>query len=335
MQVIPLSSPYAPVDLKENRSITIGNFDGCHLGHQSLIKSAKEAAEKFKISSSALSFNPHPEAFFMRQETKSDQLFTLKQKVRAMSELGLDQVFIQTFNENLSSMHHDEFIDKYLCHHLKCRSVVVGGNFKFGFKRLGTSDYLKSKFESRKFHVNICEAEKFEDSPVSSTRIRKALNHNGSVEEAQRMLGRPYMLEGVVSRGDQLGRKIGFPTMNLESIEQLIPADGVYVGWAWISSRSKQKNPSIMVEPDTTFLTMINIGTRPTIEGQSKQLRVEAHVIGLKIEADELYDQRVALYFGQRLRSEMAFPSVEHLKTQLQRDRGEALSRRSSLRFRV
>ena len=154
-------------------------------------------------------------------------------------------------------------------------------------------------------------AAKYNNDFISSTRIRKGLLHNGSVAAAQIMLNRPYMVEGIVTRGDQFGRKLGFPTINLSHLNQLIPANGVYAGWVWCKSRSNVSAAPIMHSSSDLMLAVINIGSRPSLKMDQSELRIEAHIVNEQIGEDELYNQPASIYLCQRLRDEMSFKDIE------------------------
>lgn len=333
MQLFNLNALGENPQLDSDVAVCIGNFDGLHLGHQALIERCRIIADKLGIRSAVLTFSPHPEEFFLRHGKSEELLFTLEQKVRAMDEVSIDYLFIQAFHERLAQLSPRQFIEDYLQRGLRAKAIIVGDNFRFGYQRAGDSAYLKEFCHQQGLVADTVTAEHFNGQVISSTRIRKSLLHNGNVAEVRAMLGRPYLVEGVVTRGDQLGRKLGFPTANLIHIDQLIPANGVYAGWAWIPSRQKSQPHKIMRSSDALNLAVINIGHRPTVTLDQPELRVEAHIIDEDLHPDELYSQKIYLYLCQRLRGEMRFGSLEELKVEIQNNVDQTKNLKSQISF--
>lgn len=304
-----------PPSLTRN-AITIGNFDGCHLGHQKLIRSTIEAAQRFGAVPSSLTFFPRPELFFNPELAKEGSLFSESMKSRAFLETGLSAHYIQDFSEAISQMPPDIFFKSVLVDELRANAVIVGENFRFGHGRSGDTGYLKKCGAQYDINTVIENFAELDAHTVSSTRIRKVLKQ-GLVAEAASLLGRPYLLEGTLIKGDQLGRTIGFPTLNLHTDTQLIPGPGVYCGYVWVQGLVAGDLPKVTQLPAGILPAVFNIGNRPTVNGST--LRVEAHVL-CAFSKNDCYDIKAGFYFAQRLRDEMRFEGLDQLKAQIGRD---------------
>jgi riboflavin kinase/FMN adenylyltransferase len=324
-KVFKSAGAFTAPDLAPGCIVTIGNFDGCHIGHQSLIRSAIELANSSNSTSKntavaavALSFSPRPEAFF--HGVKNERLlFTENQKTRAFAELGLNAQIIQTFDEPFSRLSHEDFYQKFLLQGIKARGILVGENFRFGHDRLGDTEFLKKKAKTSQTKIIIGQASLDSGKIVSSTRIRAALSQSGNVKHAEKMLGRPYMLEGVIKKGDQLGRQLGVPTANLEDVRQIIPAFGVYAGYV-VLNKGEQNNISVTSLPKAAVPAVFSIGVRPTLARLEPVVRIEAHLLHGAYGANELYDYKAGFFFQHRLRGEEHFANLEQLKKQMQED---------------
>lgn len=305
--------------LSKKTSVTIGNFDGCHIGHQLLVRSAREFGLKHQASPVALSFAPRPEAFFRGLEAE-DSLFNPWQKRRAFAELGLDALIEQTFDAEFARIDALTFAKDYLIRSLGARAICVGQNFRFGRGRHGTAAWLQQQGDELGLDVHVCAPATDEQGVVSSSRIRQALMA-GDVDHAQAQLGRPYLLEGRVVSGDRLGRTLNFPTANLAPNQQLIPKPGVYAVRALCyPQHAAETAPPIMQVPKTCWIAACNIGYRPTLGQAAPKLRIEVHVLGQSLGEDALYDLNMAIYFDKRLRDEQKFGSLDELRHQIARD---------------
>lgn len=301
-------------------ALTIGNFDGCHVGHQSLISRALELALEMKLASASLTFWPRPDVFFNPEREASGSLFTESMKSRAFHECGISVHYTQEFNNLVSQMAPESFFETVLIQRLRAAAIVVGENFRFGKGRTGDGAFLKSCGRKQAVVTEIKSFATFEGDTVSSTRIRNALRI-GDVGRAAKMLGRPYLLEGTLRKGDQLGRTIGFPTLNLATDGQLLPANGVYAGFVWVKGICEGDAPKMMSVPPDSLPAAINIGVRPTVSGTS--LRIEAYVLSEFPHRDS-YDQKAGFYFTHRIRSEERFSGLCELKQQIQDDIAQA-----------
>jgi riboflavin kinase/FMN adenylyltransferase len=298
--------------------VTVGNFDGCHRGHQELISIVNRMKESGSSRSLAVSFSPRPEGFF-RGLDPANSLFTDAQKSQALKELGIDEVIIKKFDGEFAKKTHDSFFYDFLVRELGATAICVGSDFCFGFQRKGDANWLRAQAEIGNVRVHLCPPVLWRSEPVSSTRIRRAIAEDGMIEDAAEMLTRPYFVEGVIEKGDQLGRTIGFPTANLGGIHQLLPKSGVYFGYVWASA-DRNSCPSIMKVPNNTWPAVMNVGTRPTVTTLQPQKRVEAHILSGDIGLDQLYGYKAGFYFVSRLRDEQKFANLDCLKVQIAAD---------------
>ncbi len=283
------------------RVITIGSFDGLHRGHQFLVGRARELARSVGGELCVLTFEPHP-ARALAPDLSPPLLMPPQRKVRALYALGADRVLQQSFDKDFAALEAAAFVSTVLREHLGAGWVVVGDDFTFGRDRAGRTEDLARLGAQAGLSVEIVPRLAVEGITVSSTAVRSFLLQ-GNAGGAQLLLGRPYAIEGPVVRGFGRGRKIGFPTLNIATSDELLPAPGVYVCSVWDDPR----HPAL---PAVT-----NVGTSPTF-GPGK-LRVEAHLIGA---SGDWVDRPVALAFWERLRPEQVFGNVKALIAQIGRD---------------
>lgn len=282
--------------------VAIGFFDGVHRGHQSLILRASKTAHDRGVRSVVITFDRHP-LEVVNPGARPPLLMTLDQRLRALAAQPVDLVVAVPFDDDLRHLSASDFVQHVLAGPVQAQHVVVGGNFRFGHKAAGdvtTLADLGPVFDFTSEGVTLLQ---MDDVVVSSTEIRAALE-NGRVEQAARWLGRPHMVEGIVIRGDQRGRELGYPTANLQvNNRAAIPAEGVYAG--------------LFRLPDGTWHPAASsIGLNPTFGGVT-QIRVEAFLIDW---AGDLYGVEAAVDFRHRLRAQVKFDSVEDLITQMAED---------------
>ena len=298
-------------------ALTIGNFDGCHLGHRALIARSVQAARSEGLKSAIMTFDPHPEIFFGRLPG-GRLLFTVEQKMEALAALGVDGVILQAFDQTFALKSATAFALELIEVVPPVRVVTIGSNFHFGAKRSGNAAVLREILESRGVRIDVADLSDGTGSPISSSRIRDMIA-SGRVEEAQKLLGAPYRILGLVQHGDKLGRTIGVPTANVGGINQLLPGNGVYaVKLSTLPHRHTSSPESSLVG-----YGVCNVGTRPTVGGV--ELRTEVHV--LDRQDLDLYDRQVSVQFMSRLRDERKFSGVEELKKQIAADITEARKR--------
>ena len=279
--------------------IAIGNFDGLHLGHQKVISEAKQKAKKNKLPFGVMTFEPVPVMFFKRSN-RDHRINSLHQKISQLKKLKLDFLIIIKFNKNFSSLTAEEFIKKIICKKTKCRFLYVSKNFKFGFKRQGNIKTLK-KFEKEFNYKNIItNPYKKNKKTISSTLIRKKIRA-GKIEFVNKLLNRKWCIEGKVIKGKKRGRKIGFPTCNINLSNYVVPKLGVY---------------SVKVSTDNFNKDGIaNIGYRPTFNGQN--LLLETNIFGIN---KNLYNKVIKVNFKKFIRPEKKFKNFVILKKQIKLD---------------
>ena len=296
--------------------VTIGNFDGCHLGHQALIAKAFEISRLYKLRVITYTFDPAPQEFFLKDKAPQ-RLFNRSLKQRSLAELGVEEVIFQDFDQDFSQVTHQAFYQEHLRVKLNAQAIVTGENFKFGNNRQGDAKFLQNAGEKDGVIVATVPPVTLEGDSISSSRVRQLLSE-GNVQLATKLLGRPYMMEGAISKGNQLGQKLGFPTANLENYSQLIPKSGVYVGYAML-----QKNPQVMHISKDAIPMVVNIGIRPTLIQQGR-ITIEAHFLAGDYAAESLYGNPLALYFTDYLREEKKFANQDELVNQVSKDIGKA-----------
>lgn len=283
---------------------TLGNLDGVHRGHQVILSNLVQDARRVEAETMVVTFTPHT-----RKVLKPDEDFrplsTTPEKLRRLSEAGIDHVLVLPFAEGISEMTAAEFVEEVLWEPLRVRTMYVGHDCAFGKDRVGDARYLTSEGRRLGFHVNLVDPLMVGGRRVSSSAIRHALSL-GDLEVANRLLGRDHVISGTVLRGFRLGREIGFPTANIKDEGICLPPNGVYAGWALCEDGSKHG-------------TMVNIGVRPTFGGEN--LSIEAHLFNFD---SNLYGQELRVQLRARLRAEVAFGDAEALKNQLRKDAIEA-----------
>jgi riboflavin kinase/FMN adenylyltransferase len=284
----------------ETSCLTIGNFDGVHLGHQKLILRTLEKARKHGQSCIVVTFDPHPLRVLVGPNTPPFITLT-EQKVELISKLGPEITVILPFNRELAALPPDEFVRKYLMNGLAMREMVIGYDYAFGKKRAGNYEMLKAMGEQEGFGVERIPPVLVEGAVVSSTRIRDMVQA-GKVWDARRLLGRFYIVRGQVQHGrDRGGKLLGFPTANLKLTDELVPLTGVYAVWAVINKKPMK--------------AVANIGFNPTFGNDA--ISVEIHVLDFN---GDLYGQSLDVHFVQRLRAEKKFSGLDELKAQISRD---------------
>lgn len=297
-----------PTQVYPPTAVTIGNFDGCHRGHQLLLATTVRLARSHAQRSVVLSF---ADGVQLPGAPPVERLFTAAQKLRSFTESGLDVCLLPKF-QAVSSISHQEFLQDRLRGHLNMQQLVIGTDFRFGYQRRGNAAWLQ---QQQGFELTTIAPLKQGGQRISSSAIRELLAQ-GNVEVAAQMLGRAYMLEGKVQRGQQRGRELGAPTANLGAVTQLLPADGVYAGWTVLAETS-----SVLTLPTDRLPSVINIGTRPTVTRNGART-IETHIIGTKL--GETYDRKIFVFFVKRLRAEQQFPDLAALRARIKLDIAEA-----------
>lgn len=282
---------------------TIGNFDGVHLGHQTIIEQVQEQSEKLQLPSVVMVFEPQPREFFQGRDAPP-RLMEFRQKLEALAALGVDVLLCMPFNEQFRQYSGMGFIKDILIDGLQVQHLVVGDDFRFGCDRSGDFALLEQVGRDAGFTVENTRTVMSGGERISSSRIRKSLHHN-QLEEVAGLLGAPYSISGRVVYGRQLGREIGAPTANI-MLKHVPALRGVYVVRAELSDGTPQTG-------------VANIGLRPTVDGKAPSL--EVHLFDF---AGTLYGQRLTVTFLHPLRDEVRFESVDALKTQIEQDMRDA-----------
>ena len=279
--------------------VTVGTFDGVHRGHQVLVGRAKRAAGESLHPVVAYTFDPHPARLFAPSAPKT--LMPLDRRVAALRAAGADLVLVERFDEALAQVEAEDWVERFLGR-LRPEHVVVGFNFSYGRGRRGDPEHLRAMGDRLGFTVEVVEAVSVDGRIASSTEVRRAVAA-GRVDEARRLLGRPFTVVGRVERGDQRGRRLGFPTANIRPEHEQLPALGVYAGWL-----ERLDGP----HAGARHAAVVNVGRRPTFGLDA--ITVEAHALDAR---PELYDARVAVELVERLRGERAFDGPEALRAQI------------------
>lgn len=286
--------------------ITIGTFDGVHIGHQKIIKRLITTAKKEGLESVILTFFPHPR-MVLQKDANIKLLNTISERQEILEQTGLDHLIIKSFTKDFANLSAHDYVKNILVDELHAKHIIIGYDHRFGKNRSANIENLKTYGKEFDFEVEEISAEDIENVAVSSTKIRSALN-NGDIATANSYLGYHYFLTGTISKGKGLGKQIGFPTANIhiEEAYKLIPKNGVYV----VKSQSNQQ----------TVFGMMNIGTNPTVNG--KQQSIEVHFFDID---ENLYGKTVRVELLHRLRDEQKFGSVALLQEQLKMDRENSL----------
>jgi riboflavin kinase / FMN adenylyltransferase len=281
--------------------VAIGVFDGVHLGHQQVIRQMIADAEQQEAIAVVITFDRHPNTVVAPVRTP-ELIYWLPQKLRAVESLGAEVTWLIHFDEAFSRQTGEEFIRRLARDFGHVHSICVGSSFTFGHKRSGNVDLLRQLGGELHFTVHGLAAIALDGQVVSSTRIRDAIR-GGQLDLASQMLGRGYALAGEVVPGDGIGKKVGFPTANIDVPGLVLPPNGVYA----VHARLGQ----------TAHRAVLNIGVRPTFKDAKPQRRVEVHLLDFD---DKIYGQELELTFAARLRDEQKFPSVDALRAQIARD---------------
>lgn len=301
---------HAYPDLHKGSAVSIGNFDGVHLGHQAILEKLCDKALELGIPSVVVLFEPQPREFFIKQRGISQgvsqppaRLMRLRDKLHALRFSGVDYVLCIRFSPQFAQLSADEFISSLLVKQLNVRYLSVGDDFRFGYKRSGDFNLLRNAGLKYRFAVEDSHTHSLAGERISSSLIREALS-NDDLELAEKLLGRPYSIRGRVAHGNKLGRTIGFPTANIMLNRLVTPIQGVY---------------AVQVETaQGKFNGIANVGNRPTINGTKPLL--EVHIFDFQ---GDLYGKAIAVSFLHKVRNETKFENFEALKLQIEQDVAE------------
>ena len=301
MQILRgLYSPGTPLLAPQPVALTIGNFDGVHLGHQALLNELRAAAQTRGLQTAVVIFEPHPREFFTPQQAPA-RLTSLREKLEFFAGMGIDRVHICRFNAHFAQMSAADFIHA-LHEKLSAKFVLIGDDFRFGSGRAGDFALMEKIASQRGFAVQAVHSVMRDGVRISSTAIRTALAA-GQMRTAQRYLGRHYSISGRVEHGDGLGRKIGFPTANIQLKHNLPPLSGIFVVQAHAEGMGVLQG-------------VASLGVRPTVKHDAKPV-LEVHLFEF---AQQIYNKHLRVEFLQKLRDEEKFPNVDALTRQIELD---------------
>ncbi len=290
----------------KNAVITTGAFDGVHIGHQEIISRMKQIALEIKGETVIVTFHPHPRKVISSIPGEIKQLTSLDERIELLSQSGIDHLVVVNFDYAFSNLTADAYVKTFLFDHFHPHTILVGYDHRFGNGRNGNFELLQKFGIELGFKVEQIHEKIIDHEIVSSTLIRNyILEHQ--IEKANALLGYPYIFEGFVVRGNQIGRTIGFPTANLHinNEEKIIPSNGVYA--------VKVKGKCL---GDTIYNGMMNIGIRPTVDGQKKV--IEVHILDFD---QDIYEQNLTVMVYEYIRGEVKFDGLESLKAQLAKDK--------------
>ncbi|MFN5460652.1 MAG: bifunctional riboflavin kinase/FAD synthetase [Bacteroidota bacterium] len=296
------------IDLKNGTVLTIGTFDGVHNGHKKLISRLLNASESLKLESLVFTFKPHPRLVLFPNETDLKLLNTYEERSELFRIADIDHLLEFPFNEEFSHIDPEFFVREILCKKLKMKKMVIGYDHRFGKNRSGSIELIRNLSTELNFEVEEINAQEINEINISSTRIRKALE-SGNVKLANLFLGYSYFISGIVIKGKQLGREIGYPTANIGQIDELklIPASGVY---------------AVLVEVNGIVKSgMMSIGKNPTTDNDDK-VKLEVNIFDFD---EDIYDKKIKIYFIDFIRKEIKFDGIDELKLALAEDKVKTL----------
>jgi riboflavin kinase / FMN adenylyltransferase len=298
-----------PFDIQrfKNAVVSVGTFDGVHMGHQQIILKMREIAAEFQGETSLVTFWPHPRLVVSNNPEEVKLLNTIQEKNELLDYFGLENLVVIPFNKDLAGMDPTSFIKKIIVDEIKAKQCVIGYDHRFGHKREGSFLSLKEKAHVYGYKLTEVGPVEIEGVAVSSSKIRNALL-SGNIRLANQFLGYQYPLSGIIKKGLKLGHDIGYPTANIEvpDHQKLIPSDGVYAVKVVFSG--------------IEYGGMLNIGNNPTVSGKGHS--IEVHIFDFN---QNIYDSELKINFVDRLRDEIKFPGLEELKKQLDTDKDNSL----------
>ena len=294
-------------NLFKNPVVTIGNFDGVHIGHRKIFNKLLDVSQRINGDPVVITFSSHPRKV-LNPENPIKIVTTSDEKINAIFSLGIDNIILLHFTPEMANMTAREFYNDILITKIDVRELVIGYDHAFGKNREGNIDFVSVLCRESNIGLTRVDEELYDSQPVSSTWIRRELE-SGNISMVEKLLGRKYSITGTVMQGKGRGRSLGFPTANIapEDPDKLIPADGTYSVIVSLVNGSKKKG-------------MLNIGMNPTFSDTGRT--IEAHIFDFN---DDIYDARITVEFVRFIRKEQAFGSVDKLSAQLQRDKETAL----------
>lgn len=287
--------------LRNGCVLTIGNFDGLHLGHRQVIEKLADHGRRLQLPAVAMVFEPQPLEYFLGEHAPS-RLTRLREKAIQFAKLPVDELLVMPFNRALADVDADQFVAEILVQKLNIKHLVIGDDFHFGKSRRGNFALLQHRGQEYGFTVENSHSFELEGLRVSSTLIRDALGE-GQLEQARQMLGRDYSVCGRVAHGDKRGRELGFPTANVEMFRKNTPIVGVFA-------------VTMTGLDEKEYQGVANVGTRPTVDGSAKVV-LETHLFNFD---GDIYGRYVEVHFKQKIRDEIRFPSLAALQAQIRED---------------
>lgn len=288
---------------QKSAGVTVGNFDGVHLGHQKILRRVRDRAARENLLAGVLTFHPHPARVLRPQEAPS-LLATLEQRLAAFEAAGMDAVLVQRFDKAFARVSAEEFVRRLLVEAMRARVVLVGGNFRFGHRQGGDVKRLEELGRNGGFEVEVVAPVVVDGIVVSSSAIRECVRE-GRMEDAGRLLGRPFSLAGEIRPGTGAGRRLVVPTLNLVTEQELLPMRGVYATETIVEGK--------------LYRSATNVGVRPTFDGG--RFAIESHLFEF---SENLTQGPMEIRFWTRLREERKFPSPDALREQVLRDLARA-----------
>lgn len=291
----------------KNAVVTIGAFDGVHLGHKKIIETVVAEAKAIHGESVVVTFFPHPRTVLNPEDQNIQLITSQKEKFLLMQELGVDHLVVLPFTKEFAQLPYNQFIEEYILKHVHAKVLIIGYDHQFGKQREGDFSSLKALAEERNFTVKQISALGVQNLSVSSTRIREAL-FAGDIVLANKYLGHDYFISGKIVKGNRIGNTIGFPTANVnyDDALKLLPSNGVYA----VTVKYK----------DRYFKGMLNIGVRPTIGAANKTIEVNIFDF-----SEDIYKKEICVYFKARIRDEVKFSGLDELISQLHKDKEQCL----------
>ncbi|MDD2306699.1 MAG: bifunctional riboflavin kinase/FAD synthetase [Prolixibacteraceae bacterium] len=294
----------------QNPVLTVGTFDGVHLGHRKIIARLIDLAKAINGESVIFTFDPHPRKIVAPAESNLRLLTTLDEKIELFEQSGIDHLIVYPFTPEFAQLTYEQFVEQILVGQIHTKSLVVGYDHKFGKGRQGDFEFLKECADRHEFQIEKLDVLLVNESNVSSTKIREAIQI-GDFDTANAFLGYSFVLHGTVVEGQKLGRQIQFPTANIEASDpdKIIPGYGVYAVQAKVQNK--------------TYRGMLNIGSRPTVNRNADHRSIEVHLFDFD---SDIYGEHLELIFFRKLREEQKFESLDALKEQLARDKADTIS---------
>lgn len=306
MRIYNHISEFNPIAIgsDSNTIVTIGTFDGVHLGHQKIISRLNEIKQQQGGETLLFTFDPHPRKVLFPHQTDLKLITTSEEKIQLLKKFGIDHVLVFPFTKEFASMQANDYINDIIIKGLHTKTLVIGYDHRFGSNREGDLALLKKIAINKAFQVEEIPVQEINQLNVSSSRIRKALE-DGDIETANANLGYPFFISGKVLHGKQLGRTIGYPTANIDkgNVDKLIPKEGVYA-------------VTVDVE-NVQYKGMLNIGTNPTTDSDNKQ-KIEVNIFDFN---QDIYHKTININFVKRVRDEQKFANLDELKNQLAKDK--------------